>query len=71
MLILTALASVAAAPLLPTHREDLPVRAIHVATKTGKERLSDKASDEQRIDDCKVPAEKRTKPRPTICARAR
>jgi hypothetical protein len=29
-------------------------------TKTSKERLSDKASDEQRVDDCRVPIERRT-----------
>jgi hypothetical protein len=34
---------------------------------TGKERLSDKASDEQRVDDCKVPPSRRTRPRPTGC----
>ncbi|HLY57065.1 MAG TPA: hypothetical protein VKS60_15985 [Stellaceae bacterium] len=34
---------------------------------TGKERLSDKASDEQRVDDCKVPPERRSHPRPTAC----
>jgi hypothetical protein len=27
--------------------------------KTSKERLSDKASDEQRVDDCRVPSERR------------
>ena len=33
--------------------------------KTLKERLSDKASDEQRLDNCQVPADKRgAKPRP-------
>jgi hypothetical protein len=38
------------------------------ATKTLKERLSDKASDEQRVDDCKVPADRRgSKPRPDRC----
>lgn len=32
---------------------------------TGKERLSDKASDEQRVDNCRVPAERRgSKSRP-------
>ena len=32
---------------------------------TGKERLSDKASDEQRVDNCSVPADRRgSKPRP-------
>jgi hypothetical protein len=35
--------------------------------KTAKERLSDKASDEQRVNDCKVPAERRTRTRPTRC----
>jgi hypothetical protein len=36
--------------------------------QTLKERLSDKASDEQRIDDCKVPADRRgAKPRPDKC----
>ena len=38
-----------------------------VGTLTGKERLSDKASDEQRVDDCKVPAARRTRARPTAC----
>jgi hypothetical protein len=28
--------------------------------KTSKERLSDKASDEQRVDDCRVPPERRS-----------
>jgi hypothetical protein len=36
--------------------------------ETLKERLSDKASDEQRVDNCHVPPEKRgTKQRPTTC----
>lgn len=35
---------------------------------TGKERLSDKASDDQRVDNCKVPPEERgPKPRPASC----
>lgn len=29
------------------------------AARTGKERLSDKASDDQRVNDCKVPPERR------------
>jgi hypothetical protein len=38
-------------------------------SKTGKERLSDKASDEQRVDNCKVPPERQgTKPRRSDCA---
>ena len=35
--------------------------------KTGKERLSDKASDEQRANDCKVPQGRRTRARPADC----
>ena len=35
---------------------------------TGKERLGKKWMDEQRIDNCKVPIDKRgTKPRPSTC----
>lgn len=35
---------------------------------TGKERLGKKWMDEQRIDNCKVPVDKRgTKPRPSAC----
>ena len=37
---------------------------------TGKERLGEKWRDEQRIDNCKVPVDKRgTKPRPDACAK--
>lgn len=35
--------------------------------RTAKERLSGKDSDEQRVDDCKLPPERRTRPRPTAC----
>ena len=39
------------------------------ATETLKERLSDKASDDQRVNNCKVPKELRgPKPRPEGCA---
>lgn len=39
------------------------------ADKTGKERLADKASDEQRVDNCKVPPDRRgPRPRPDSCA---
>ncbi|HYZ63095.1 MAG TPA: hypothetical protein VE650_11630 [Acetobacteraceae bacterium] len=41
--------------------------AADIVTKTGKERLADKAGDEQRVDDCKVPEARRTRPRPTAC----
>ena len=37
------------------------------APRTAKERLSGKDSDEQRVNDCKVPPERRTRPRPTAC----
>jgi hypothetical protein len=38
---------------------------------TGKERLGRKWTDEQRIDNCNVPIDKRgTKSRPSTCARA-
>jgi hypothetical protein len=33
--------------------------AMAAETKTSKERLSDKASDEQRVDDCRVPVARR------------
>lgn len=37
-------------------------------TLTGKERLGRKWKDEQRIDNCNVPVDKRgAKPRPSIC----
>jgi hypothetical protein len=35
--------------------------------RTAKERLSGKHSDEQRVDDCKVPPQRRTRLRPTAC----
>jgi hypothetical protein len=38
------------------------------ATLTGKERLGRKWTDEQRIDNCNVPVDKRgPRPRPSIC----
>ena len=38
------------------------------AGATGKERLGDKWTDDQRVDNCKVPIDKRgTKPRPDTC----
>jgi hypothetical protein len=41
------------------------------AVRTGKERLGPKWSDEQRIDNCNVPSDKRgNKPRPSACANA-
>ena len=41
------------------------------ATLTGKERLGRKWMDEQRIDNCNVPVDKRgSKPRPSACPHA-
>jgi hypothetical protein len=48
----------------PEHPSAPPSQMI---LKTGKERLSDKATDEQRVDDCKVSPERRTLARPTAC----
>lgn len=46
-------------------------RATSPASLTGKERLGPKWTDEQRLDNCNVPADKRgNKPRPSLCANA-
>ncbi len=53
-------------PSAVTQPWDLP------AGLTGKERLGRKWMDEQRIDNCKVPIDKRgTKPRPSTCPEVR
>ena len=45
--------------------------AVPPATRTGKERLGPKWTDEQRIDNCKVPLDKRgTRSRPSECTNA-
>jgi hypothetical protein len=45
-----------------------PNPASPAATLTGKERLGGKWTDEQRIDNCNVPIDKRgTRPRPSRC----
>jgi hypothetical protein len=50
-------------------REDGDAKQMEVApTRTGKERLGGKASDEQRVDNCKVPPNRRgDTPRPNRC----
>ena len=50
-------------------RQSADGEAGHVqATRTAKERLGRKASDEQRVDNCKVPLDLRgPKPRPDEC----
>jgi hypothetical protein len=62
LILLVALAAPGATP--PAEGE-----ASHVQpTGTAKERLSGKASDEQRVDNCKVPIDLRgQKPRPDEC----
>jgi len=62
LLLLAALA----APSAATRAED---EASHVQpVRTAKERLGSKASDEQRVDNCKVPLDLRgPKPRPDQC----
>ncbi len=51
---------------------DAAPAALEQRQKTGKERLSGKAADEQRVNDCKVPPEKRgAMKRPTACTRAK
>ena len=47
----------------PMHNAAAP----QVPLKTAKERLSDKATDERRVNGCKVPAERRTRVRSTWC----
>jgi hypothetical protein len=60
----------AAAPATPTAAKPVATVAGEDANtpKTLKERLGDKASDEQRVDNCKVPVASRgSKPRPDAC----
>jgi hypothetical protein len=64
---LTVLASIAQA------ENGKPAAAVDrsPAALTGKERLGPKWTDEQRIDNCKVPPDKRgVRPRPSICTSA-
>ncbi len=52
-----------------TPREETDAKQFQAQpTRTGKERLGGKASDEQRVDNCKVPPDLRgPKPRPDDC----
>ena len=55
---------------LATQQDSAASDAESQAPKTLKERLGDKASDEQRVDNCKVPAARRgSKSRPEGCTR--
>ena len=53
-------------PLVIPARSSDPHEGLAPA-RTGKERLTDKGSDEQRVDDCKVPPARRTRERPSQC----
>lgn len=65
--LLAALLTFAAfGPAISAEKDRSPPTTFAVV-KTGKERLSDKASDEQRVDDCKVPIGRRTRDRPVSC----
>ena len=60
-LTLSLQAGLAAAGEVP--REDNDAKALQAGpTRTGKERLGGKASDEQRVDNCKVPLDRRGAP---------
>ena len=63
LILLVALAAVGATPRADAEASQLqPIR-------TAKERLGGKASDEQRVDNCKVPRDLRgPKPRPDECS---
>src|ERR1700692_3609155 len=52
----------------PSLNQPAPNATVQQGTLTGKERLGPKWTDEQRIDNCKVPIDKRgTKPRSSAC----
>ena len=57
--------------VLPASAQDRPQAekpTSEPATLTGKERLGRKWNDEQRIDNCNVPVDKRgSRPRPSVC----
>jgi hypothetical protein len=58
----------AAAQNAPSREQPAPNEIVQQGTLTGKERLGPKWNDEQRIDNCKVPIDKRgTKPRSSAC----
>jgi len=62
------LALPAGAQNVPPPGAPAPDPAVQQGTLTGKERLGPKWMDEQRIDNCKVPIDKRgTRPRSSDC----
>jgi hypothetical protein len=61
----------AAPPSAPPAQADAAPAAKRLPALSGKERLSEKWTDEQRVDNCKVPPEKRgNTPRPDACPSA-
>jgi hypothetical protein len=66
MMLITQLGS---APAGEAPRQESEARQLQAEpTRTGKERLGGKASDEQRVDNCKVPLDLRgSTPRPDDC----
>ena len=63
-----ALRAMPTIPLLLAAALHVSAAPAHAAVKTGKERLGEKASDEQRVDNCKVPRERWGKTaRPAAC----
>jgi hypothetical protein len=66
--LLIAMVGALPGPAAPADRDQQSAAAL-TGGKTGKERLAEKGSDEQRVDDCKVPPAQRTRVRPTDCLR--
>jgi hypothetical protein len=67
-LVALGLASPVAAQSGPTARQPVPPASRKADILTGKERLGPKWTDEQRIDNCNVPIDKRgAKARPAVC----
>jgi hypothetical protein len=61
------LSTVLLVPIVPAAEPERSAVPTSQKVLTGKERLSDKASDEQRVDDCNVAPGRRTRARPTGC----
>ena len=65
----SGLSAASCAILLVVLAMSIAAASAQSAVKTSKERLGDKASDEQRADNCKVPPERWGKTvRPAFCA---
>ena len=68
MISASLLSSTRAQDAAPVTIQGSPQAASTIRGQTLKERLGDKASDEQRVDNCKVPVERRgTRIRPDGC----